>query len=80
MEIKTSSESMATLMLALHKLIGSTKLEHILQNSMGNTLTGLNVIALKILCSILTFIPGQSYIPVLEIYTVGFKNTYVTLS
>ena len=38
------------------------------------------VIALKILCSILTFIPGQSYIPVLEIYTVGFKNTYVTLS
>ena len=48
MEIKTSNESMVTLMLALHKLIGSAKLEHILQNSMGNTLTGLNVIALKI--------------------------------
>lgn len=51
MEIKTSSESMVTFMLALHKQIGSAKLEHILQNSMGNTLTGLNVIALKIFCT-----------------------------
>lgn len=47
MEIKASSESMATLMLALHKLIGGAKLEYILLNSMGSSLTGLNVIALK---------------------------------
>lgn len=45
MEIKASNLSMAILMLALHKLIGSAKLEHILQNSVGNDLTGLNVIA-----------------------------------
>ena len=45
MEIKASNLSMAILVLALHKLIGRAKLKHILQNSVGNDLTGLNVIA-----------------------------------